>query len=139
MTVPAVSPGNSLLSAAGSAASGASGLTQLNSDDFMKLLLAQLQQQNPLDPVSNTDFLGQLTQLSTVNSLNTLNTNFTNMMLLQGLTQGAGLIGKTIDYQKPGATAPTTGVVQSVQVQNGVVNLMVNNQPVALAQVIGVH
>jgi hypothetical protein len=58
------------------------------------------------------------------------------LILLQGLTQGANLIGKTVTYNKGnGSTLPGRGTVSSVQVQNGTIQLMINGAPVALTQV----
>jgi flagellar basal-body rod modification protein FlgD len=103
--------------------------------DFLKLLMAQMQNQNPLNPVSGTDFTTQLAQFSTLQGIQQLNANFSNMLALQGLTQGANLIGKTVTYTTPGSTSTSQGVVQSVNLVGGNVQIVVSGNTVGLAQV----
>jgi flagellar basal-body rod modification protein FlgD len=111
----------------------------IGSDQFLQLLVAQLQNQDPLDPISNQDFIAQLTSLNTVQSLSGLNTSFSEMLKLQQLTQGADLIGKTIDYTPPGGGATVTGKVDSVAAQNGQFVLTVGSDQVTLDQIQSVH
>jgi flagellar basal-body rod modification protein FlgD len=107
----------------------------LGNADFLKLLIAQMQHQNPINPTSSTDMVTQLSQFSTVAGIQQMNANFTELMLLQGLTQASNLIGKPITFEQAGVTAPGRGVVSSVQVQSGKVQLMVGSTAVALNQV----
>lgn len=109
-------------------------LSGINSDQFLQLLVAQLQNQDPLDPVSDKDFINQLATLNTVQGLSSLNASFSEMLKLQQLTQGADLIGKTIEYTPTGGEK-TSGTVDSVAVQNGSYVLKVGNDTVTLSQV----
>lgn len=111
----------------------------IGSNQFLQLLVAQLQNQDPLDPVSNQDFISQLTSLNTVQSLDGLNTSFAQMLKLQQLTQGANLIGKTIDYTPTGGGPTATGKVDSVTAQNGQFVLSVGSTQVTLDQIKAVH
>src|SRR5712675_129266 len=97
----------------------ASGISGIGSDQFLQLLVAQLKNQDPLDPVSDKDFINQLATLNTVQSLGSLNANFSEMLKLQQLTQGADLIGKTIEYTPTDGSGAKTGKVDSVSVQDG--------------------
>lgn len=109
-------------------------------DDFMKLLVTQMRNQNPLEPVKDAEFLAQLSQFSTLEGVQQLNKSFAEMLTLQQLTQGANLVGKTITYEKtPGGTLPTKGVVDSVKVENGGLQLQVEGQAVALSQLRGIE
>jgi flagellar basal-body rod modification protein FlgD len=135
MAVTSVPPvtGQTSSTAAGSAAAAAT--AGLGQDAFFKLLVTQMQNQDPLSPVSATDFVTQLAQFSQVSGMQTLNANVSQLLTLQQMSQGANLIGKQITYAVPGKTLPGSGVVNSLQVGNGAVNLVVGNQTVALNQV----
>ena len=117
-----------------SAAPASSGSGGASSMDFMKLLMTQMQNQNPMDPTSGTDFMTQIAQFTQLDGINQLNTNITNMLMLQGLTQGAGLIGKTVSYtNSTGGTA--RGTVGSVAMVSGKPQLMISGVQVDLSQV----
>ncbi len=118
-----------------SAISGAGGA--ITQDQFLTLLIAQLQNQDPLSPVDTKDFTTQLSQLSTVESLQTLNASFGEMLKLQQLTNGAGLIGKTVSYT--GADGlPKSGAVGSLSVENSNVILVVGKDRIGLDQILSV-
>jgi flagellar basal-body rod modification protein FlgD len=106
----------------------------LGQDDFMKLLVAQMQNQNPLDPQNASDLATQLAQFSSLDGITKLNQNFTSLLLLQGVNQGTNLIGKKVQYQPAPGDEPISGVVESVRVSSGTVNLVVGGQAVPLSQ-----
>ena len=116
-------------------ASASSALSGLGQDQFLQLLIAQLQNQDPLDPVSNQDFIQQLATLNTVSGIQSLNANFSEMLKLQQLTQGADLIGKTIEYTLVSGDPSKTGTVTSVQSQDGRFVLQVGSDRVSLDQI----
>jgi flagellar basal-body rod modification protein FlgD len=116
------------------ATSSTGGIAGISSDQFLQLLVAQLQNQDPLDPVTSQDFITQLSTLNSVQGLQNLNTSFSESLKLQQLTQGANLIGKTINYTPVGG-APTTGQVSSVTAQNGQFVLTVGTDQVTLDQI----
>lgn len=120
-------------STASTTSSSSSGV--LGQADFMKLLIAQMKNQNPLDPQSSTDFATQLAQFSSLNGINQLNQNFTNMLMLQGLSQGTNLIGKTVVYNKDTAGNTAKGTVSSVNVNNGAIQLVIGSANVSLSQI----
>jgi flagellar basal-body rod modification protein FlgD len=109
-------------------------VSAIGSQQFLQLLVAQLQNQDPLNPVSDKEFIAQLTALNTLESLNNLNVSFAQMLRLQQLTQGASLLGKTVEYVPPGG-ALTTGTVDAITVQNGQFVLTVGSTQVPLDQV----
>jgi flagellar basal-body rod modification protein FlgD len=110
------------------------GANVANQDTFLQLLVAQLQNQNPLEPVSDTEFIAQLAQFNTLSSLQTLNASFDQLLRLSQLTQGADLIGKTVQYTDVDGTT-RTGLVNRVLSQGDQIFLDVNGQAVGLDQV----
>lgn len=61
--------------------------------------------------------------------------DFAQVLLLQSLTQGASLVGKSVVYNVNGSSQPRKGLVSSVAVENGNVSLLVNGNKIALSQV----
>jgi flagellar basal-body rod modification protein FlgD len=118
---------------------GVAGNQALGKDDFLKLLATQLQYQNPLDPLKDSDFVAQLAQFSNLEGIQQLNTSISNMLLLQQMTQGANLIGKTITYQRADSPLTARGIVASVQVNAGTLALVVDGKQVSLNQVRGIE
>jgi flagellar basal-body rod modification protein FlgD len=110
----------------------------INQTDFLKLLLTQVQNQDPLQPMTNAEFASQLAQFSTLQGINSLDTEMQTLLQLDELTQGAGLVGKKVIYQPAGTNTSANGVVSSVSVQNGQLQLSINGQNITLNQVQGV-
>lgn len=109
----------------------------LNRDQFLQLLISQLQNQDPLSPVDSKDFTAQLAQLSTVEGLQTLNASFSQMLKLQQMTNGAGLIGKTVSYTGSDGQA-RSGTVGSLAVDGSNVVLVIGQDRVGLDQIASV-
>jgi flagellar basal-body rod modification protein FlgD len=133
---------------AGSAATGLAALqgrdtkrsdNVLGRDHFLQLLLAQMRFQDPLDPIKDAEFVAQLAQFSTLESIEKLNESFTDLLLIQQLTQGANLVGRTIVFQRPGSATPEEGVVDRISIENGKLQLFVGDTPVSLDQVRGLE
>ena len=103
--------------------------------DFMKLLMTQLRNQNPMDPQNGTEFMGQVAQFSQLDGINKLNQNFSEMLLMQNLTQGTNLIGKTIVYDRDGTGTMARGVASAIAINNGKIYLNIGGNAVALSQV----
>lgn len=102
--------------------------------DFLKLLMAQMQNQDPSNPTSSTDYVTQMAQFASVQGITQLNTSITSLLAMQGLTQGVGLIGKSVAYTNAsGKTA--SGIVSSVTMVGGQPQLVINNTNVGIAQI----
>jgi flagellar hook assembly protein FlgD len=100
----------------------------------MQLMIAQMQNQDPTSPTSTTDFVTQLAQFSSVQGMAQLNTSISSLVSMQSLSQGVGLIGKTVTYTTAsGSTA--SGTVSSVTVVGGQPQLVINNNNVGLSQI----
>ncbi|MBI5757132.1 MAG: flagellar hook capping protein, partial [Planctomycetales bacterium] len=99
--------------------------------------VAQLKSQDPLEPVNNQEFMSQLAQFSTLEGIEKLNTNFADMLSLQQITQGAGLIGKNVSYSTPDSATVTQGRVDGFAVASGRLQLQVGGTSVPISQVLG--
>ncbi|WP_437191311.1 flagellar hook capping FlgD N-terminal domain-containing protein [Planctomicrobium sp. SH527] len=114
-------------------ATSATGISsQLGQQQFLQLMTAQLMYQNPLEPTKQEDFLGQMAQFSTLSGIESLNANFSELFKLQSLTQGAGLIGNEVTYYSKITQSNKTGIVTSASVNNGKLEVSVNNEKVSL-------
>ena len=125
---------SSAASSASSAASATNTLSSLSQSDFLQLLIAQMKNQDPTSPTSATDFMTELADFSTVEGMTSLNSSFT----LQNMEQSANLIGKTVDYTDASGKA-ASGAVSSVVMNNGQVQLDINNTDVNLSQLTGIE
>ena len=109
--------------------------SDVSRDQFLKLLVAQLQHQDPLEPIKDQEFTGQLAQFSMLSGIEKLNTNFGDMLALQQITQGAGLIGKSVTYIDK--SVAHTGNVEGFSVADGRLQLRVDGQEVPIGQIQG--
>jgi flagellar hook assembly protein FlgD len=89
--------------------------------------------------MNSSDFASQLATLTEVSSLDSLSTGFNSLSQVQQLTGASDLIGRTVTYTPTGSTTPAAGVVSGLTVQNGIVNLTINNTDVPINQVNGVN
>ena len=123
----AAAPTPTTSSAASTAA--AASLAGLSQSDFLQLLVAQMQYQDPMNPTNATDFMTELANFSTVEGMTQLNSSVS----LQNLEQSTNLIGQNVNYSDSNGN-PASGVVSSVNIQNGQVQLDINNTAVNLSQ-----
>ena len=105
-------------------------------DQFLHLLVTQLQNQNPLEPTNQEDFLMQLSQFSMVEGIEKLNLRFDQMLKVQELTQGAQLVGRTVEFISE--NGPASGVVESARLVDGSLVLTVGDQSVPLDDIVAV-
>jgi flagellar basal-body rod modification protein FlgD len=105
-------------------------------DQYLKLMITQLQNQNPLEPTSQEDFLMQLSQFSILEGVDNLNLSFGQMLKVQELSQGAQLVGQTVQYKTDNGTA--RGIVQAAGIVDGALKLGIDGNEVSLDDVIAV-
>ncbi len=138
------------ISAIGAGSTGSIGSSndsgQVNSQEFLTLLIAQLRNQSPLEPQDNNEFVGQLAQFSSLESTQNLNARMDLLaqmqqesLTLQQLSQGSALIGRDIDYVDPSTGEESSGSVESVSVEQGLVQLRVDGQDIPLGYLVRVH
>ncbi len=113
----------------------------LGKDDFLKLLTTELRNQDPTQPLDNKDFIAQMAQFSSLEqmtnmtkSIDELNNSFWLLTQQSQISQGAALIGKQVaGTASDGSTL--TGIVDSVKIVDGVLQLQIGNSTLYLDQV----
>ena len=114
----------------------------LGKDDFLKLLVAQLKYQDPMSPMDNTQFISQMAQFSSLEQMTNVADAITSLTSLYSqslLYQGAAMIGKTASYQADiDSTELTTGQVNSVRVQDNVLQVQVDDTWVDMGNILQV-
>lgn len=115
----------------------------LDKDAFMQLLVAQMQNQDPMEPKDNSEQISQLANFSSLEQMSQLNEGMLSLIVLQQgnaqiaqLAQGSALIGKEVTWDGPEGSGK--GIVESIQVSDGLVVAEVDGQKVPLIDVIGV-
>jgi len=96
---------------------------QIDKEMFLKLLVSQLKHQDPLAPVDNNEFLNQSVQFSTLESIQNLTKDFANIKAMNYL-------GKQISYKTGGSSNVTTGIVDSITINEGMMMLKVGNDSI---------
>jgi len=96
---------------------------QVDKQMFLKLLVSQLKHQDPLSPVDNNDFLNQSVQFSTLESIQNLTKDFANIKAMNYL-------GKQISYKTSGSSNVTSGIVDSITINEGVMMLKVGDDSI---------
>ncbi|HWE03156.1 MAG TPA: flagellar hook capping FlgD N-terminal domain-containing protein [Tepidisphaeraceae bacterium] len=94
----------------------------LTPTDFLNMMVTQLQNQDPLNPTSSSDLLAQMSQIGQLQSSTTLQSSLTSFGLQTSIGTASSMIGKTVQGLDVNSN-PISGVVTSVQVQNGNVSL----------------
>ena len=112
--------------------------SQVATTEFLTLLTIQLQNQDPIDPVKQEEFIGQLSQFSMLEGVENLNTSFGSMLKLQEISQGLDLVGKNVDYLNIESGEIETGRIDELFVDQGIVNLMINGNPISVDLIAGV-
>lgn len=133
---------SSSTSSSSSGTGSTSGTDVTGTDTFLKLLVAQMRNQDPSQPMDDQSFVTELAQFNSVEQLlslkQTIATQTTALQEMQGIT----LLGRTVTYAVPGVgSAPSTtsqGVVTSVSIANGTVQLQLGTQQVGLDSVVSV-
>jgi flagellar basal-body rod modification protein FlgD len=114
---------------------------------FLSLLIANLRNQTPTEPVDNSSFMNQMAQLSSMQEQKKLNDNLGDLLKFQGalarldgLSRGAGLLGKEVEYVSEDGQTTSHGVVASVRVDDqGIVRLDLGGEEINIAQVVGIR
>lgn len=101
-----------------SSTSATSGFGELDSAEFMKILLSEMSNQDPFKPQDSGALLEQLSSLRNIESQLSLQKQLENLVLQNGLSSAAGMIGKEIEGLDA-ANDKVSGVVNSVRVENG--------------------
>ncbi len=119
------------------------GEVKFSDNMFLKLLVAEMRTQSPLSPVDNQSFMEQMAQFSSMEQTKQMNDGILQLLgyqgvlaKMQGLQQGAELLGKTVIYKtKDGKEG--SGVVEGVRVEDGKVLLDLGDRSIQLSWVTG--
>lgn len=102
---------------------------ELGKDQFLALLVSQLQHQDPMEPTADKEFIGQMAQFSALEQTTNLATAMTELAFSTQLSQGVGLMGKTVTYVVD--DVEQTGVVSGVKVVDGQVVVGVGDDAIS--------
>ncbi|MFN3191416.1 MAG: flagellar hook capping FlgD N-terminal domain-containing protein [Aureliella sp.] len=106
--------------------------------DYLELLTVQLKHQDPIDPVDQEGLINDLTQFSILEGIEDMNVSFDQMLKLQEITQGVGLVGRNVSYQDANTGNIHSGRVTDVITTSDVLSLVVDGNSVNISNVIGV-
>ncbi|MCS6245101.1 MAG: flagellar hook capping protein [Opitutus sp.] len=108
----------------------------LGQADFLKLLTVQLQSQDPMKPMEDTSFMAQMAQFSALQQSSEMAKDMASLQNDFALQSAAGMIGHQVTLNTPNGLV--TGLVKSVDVSSGSVNLNVGGTAYPLSKVVGV-
>jgi flagellar basal-body rod modification protein FlgD len=103
---------------------------EMGKDQFLALLVSQLQHQDPMEPTADKEFIGQMAQFSALEQTTNVATAMSELAFSTQLSQGVGLMGKTVTYVDADE-AQHTGVVSGVQVVDGKVVVSVGDEQIS--------
>ena len=140
MTATSSIPAAGATSATQQQINGSLGSLANNYQSFLSLLTTQLKNQDPLSPLDTNQFTQQLTQMTGVEQQLLGNQLLQQLVTEQaGLTQAAGLIGKTVTANGATSNDPQiSGVVNAVQQINGQTVLTIGKIQTPLSSVTGI-
>jgi flagellar basal-body rod modification protein FlgD len=116
--------GSATTTAPQTAAQASTGLN-LTSTDFVKMMIKQLQHQDPLSPTNSDQLMQQMSQIGQMQSSTQLQTTLTGLAAQTQIGAASSLIGKQVSGLDS-INNPVTGLVTSVQVSSGGVNLQLD-------------
>uniref|UniRef100_A0A7C4QPM2 Basal-body rod modification protein FlgD n=1 Tax=Schlesneria paludicola TaxID=360056 RepID=A0A7C4QPM2_9PLAN len=111
------------------------GFAGLNSEDFLKLLIAQLQNQDPTDPLDSDQLLRQISEMRNLQAGLELQSTLKNLSLTQQLASSTGFLGRQVTAVHGEQKTEIEGVVDRVQLRDGKALLRVNGVEVELTEV----
>lgn len=103
--------------------------------DYLQLFTAQLKNQDPLDPAEQEGLINDLAQFSELEGIENMNDSFSELLKLQELTQGMGMVGKNVEYTDSQTGEIKTGTVTEMFPEKGNVRVMVDGDTVSLGDI----
>lgn len=121
--------------ATGSSSSGSTdAFSKINSNDFLQMMIAQLQNQDPMNPMDDSQLLQQISQIRDIQASTELTSTLGNLSVGQNLASASALISKNVTALDSKGN-DISGVVQSVSMQNGQPQLVINGSNVSLSNI----
>lgn len=109
------------------------------STNYLNLLVTQLKYQDPTAPMDTNQMAGQLSQLAQLQQLEMVSSNFSQVLELTRMSQGVGLIGRTIAFTPSGEDTPVAGPVEAVDMTGDVPRLIVGTYSVGLDEIQAIY
>ena len=110
----------------------------LNQQDFLKLVVAQLTSQDPLNPQKDTEFIAQMTQFTALEQSKAMQSDLAGLRSDQQLLQANALLGRVVALQNKDGTL-TRGPVSAIHVEAGKPQIIINNQPYDVSEVVSIE
>lgn len=102
---------------------------QLDKHDFLRLLTVQLRYQDPVDPIKDQDFIAQMAQFTSLEQIQNLSVQLERFVDSQmGVTlmgQATAVLGKSVTVYDAESDQYLRGIVESIQVSEGVPKVVV--------------
>jgi len=116
------------------------GFEGLDSDDFLKLLVAQLSYQDPLEPTSNEEIVNQISSIRDIEASTTLTRTLESLADNQGFGSAAALIGQYVSgttTANDGSTVSSSGIVVGLRIDSDgtIVLLLDTDEEIKLSNV----
>jgi flagellar basal-body rod modification protein FlgD len=119
---------------AGAGVATAAGRASLSRDEFLKILVTELTSQDPLEPMDNSEFVQQLVGLQTLEQTAALTDGLRSFESFMQMSSASSMIGRTVRGRLPSGAA-VEGVVSSVSLEGGQVNLTVGQYRLPLGSI----
>ncbi len=110
----------------------------LDKDAFLRLLVTQLRYQDPTKPMEDREFISQLAQFSSLEQMTNVSSGLASLNQGQGFAQAISLVGHTVELKTPDGEAPLSGVVEKVNITDGVPSLVIAGKEHPLSEVLAV-
>jgi len=116
------------------ATAGLDAFSKVQTEDFLKLLVAELASQDPMNPMDNSQILQQISQMREITSNDRLTATLESVLLGQNLATANSLLGRTILALDDEAQY-ITGTVDRVTIQDDTIKAHVGDHVVSLKNV----
>lgn len=113
---------------------GKTGFEGYGSTQFMQMLMAQLTHQNPMEPMNDSEMMNQFVQLNSLSELQSIKSAIGQVVESNQTGYAASLIGKKVKAFSEDGQA-VEGIVDSVTVLNGAIQLQVGENKIPLTSV----
>ncbi len=107
-----------------------------DTDMFLQLLVAQVRYQDPLEPMNNNEAMAQTAQFTMVEQMTRVAEQQNELLAFQQATLAAGMIGRSATGIDEVSGALISGLVTSVEFNQGDPQLVIDGQRVAVDSII---
>lgn len=97
------------------------GYSAIDTDEFLKLLIAEMQNQDPLDPMKNSEMVQQLSQIREIGATDSLTATLNTLSSSQELVTASSMIGQRVNGLAVDGS-PVDGVVDRISVETDTEN-----------------